>query len=410
MEKQKSLLLLSKIGMFLLASYPILYYYALLLPFSWGEILLFLFSCYVIITRPHGRKVLYPKYFLLFWVYCAIVAFIHTPLVSLLIPGGPNMFMWAISLGALIPLFDYNLFHKYYRAIFLFAAGLFILQEVTSLLSGDRFFFHLPISDETANYGNLSFAALENVQRYAERSSSLFMEPSYFGQYSLILLMMELFSPNTDNKKIGFSSFFIVFILIFLRSGVGMLGLVLLSAIKIFDMYKHRRNYLIISFLLLLPLLFFATQLYIDSDIGSNMIKRESELTDQHGSGYIRSIRGYLYYNEMPILGKLVGADLEEVRTYKIIDDIWDLGENQMIFNGIQSVLITKGIIGLLLFFLIYASLYKKSTLFTKTSLWLLFLFFLLEACYMTPNMMILTVLAVCMASNSSIYNYVTKL
>lgn len=382
-------------GMLLLALFPILKYYATPLSISWGELLLLLFVAYEIGIKK-GNALEYPKHFILYWGYCAVTTLVlsNTFKITYLIPGGISTFIWCLMLGVLLHKRDIDALLCYFRLIFIPIAVLFVVQELSYTFLGSRFVFQLPISSETAYYGGLTFEQLKLVQTFGERSTSLFLEPAYFAEYLLIHLCLELFSGEGVNKLYTPWALYIGLILLLLRSGTGLIGLVLLATIKLISYYKRARSRKVIALMMvLIPLLFVGATYYISTEIGESMLQRQSELTNQSGSAYHRIFRGLELYNAMPIFHKIVGMDSAIFRENNFYNGIETLKEG-MLFNGFQTVLITKGLLGMIFLLMIYISIYRNSNILTKASL-LLFLFMSwVESIYMMPAMLILTVIA----------------
>lgn len=299
-------------------------------------------------------------------------------------------------LGVLIPVSDTNTLLKYFRLLFFPIAALFVIQEITYAATGDRFVFHLPISSETAYYGDLSFHQLEILYKYSERSASIFMEPAYLASFLLMHLCLELFSEKEVEKLYTPVSVLIVMILLVLRSGTGLIGLALLGSIKLISYYKRTKSSKIIALMfIILPLLYVGATYYISTEIGESMLKRQTELSNQSGSSYERIFRGIELYGIMPVQNQIYGIDLSVFRegtNYNGVETI----DKGMLFNGFMTILVSKGLIGMILLLWVYISIYRnrESGVLTKASLLLLLLLSWIESIYMSPVMLILTIVA----------------
>ena len=381
--------------MLLLVLFPILYYYATPLSYSWGEVLLILYVIYQLFTR--GKFAFkFPKYFIAYWSYCAValVVLSNTFKITYLIPGGISAFIWCFMLGVLLSQGDNSALLKYFRLIFVPVAILFVIQEISFKVTGSRFCFYLPISSDTANYGDLTFKQLEALYRFYDRSASVFMEPAYFAEFLLVHLVLELFGGDHVDKLYTPWAIFICLILLILRSGTGLMGLALLVTIKLVSFYKRKRsNYLIALILIVLPLIYFGSVYYLSTEVGESMMKRSSELTEQSGSSYDRIFRGLELFNAMPLLNQYIGIDPSIFRASNMYNGVETLKEG-MLYNGFQTVLISYGFIGTFLILLVYISIYRKSSILTKSALLLLLLLSWIESLYLTPLMLILTVIA----------------
>ena len=383
-------------GMLLLALFPILNYYASPLPFSWGEVLLLIYVFIRVSKRGVNDSFLFPRNFVIYWAYCAlsIIVLSNSFNVKYLIPGGISMFIWCLFLGILTKETNNKSLLQYFRVIFIPIGLLFVAQEVTFYLFEDRISFHLPISSMTAYYGDLSFEQLAKYNRFSDRSNSLFMEPAYFAEYLLLHLCLEFFGEEGRNKLFNKYIIAIVLILLLLKSGTGLVGLAFLGTLKLISYIKTQKSWKSLALtLVLLPALYIGATYYVTTEIGSGMLKRQNELTDQSGSSYERIFRGLELYDAMPFPNKIIGIDPSTFRETSNYYGVETLKEG-MLFNGFQSVLITKGLIGLLLLFAVYVPIYRRSNILTKSSLGLLLLLSWIESVYLMPAMLILTLIA----------------
>lgn len=383
-------------GMLLLALFPILNYYASPLPFSWGEVLLLIYVFIRIAKKGINDSFLFPRNFVIYWAYCALslIVLSNSFNVKYLIPGGISMFIWCLFLGILTKETNNKSLLQYFRVIFIPIALLFVAQEITFYLFKERITFHLPISSMTAYYGDLSFEQLAKAYKFSDRSNSLFMEPAYFAEYLLLHLCLEFFGEEGRNKLFNKYIIAIVLILLLLRSGTGLIGLAFLGTLKLISYIKTQKSWKYRALtLVLLPALYIGVSYYVSTEIGSGMLKRQNELTDQSGSSYDRIFRGLELYDAMPFHNKIIGIDPSTFRETSNYYGVETLKEG-MLFNGFQSVLITKGLIGLLLLFAVYVPIYRSSNILTKSSLGLLLLLSWIESVYLMPIMLILTLIA----------------
>lgn len=385
----------SNFGMVLLVLYPILYYYGLPLPFSWGEVLMILFSI-VCILRYGRRSFQYPQHYLLFWGYCALILILlHDIKLSYLIPGGISMSVFSVTLAACTIVYDEIKLLKYFRVLFIPLVVLFLYQEYTFISSGSRFIFYLPISSETAYYGDMSFDQLRKLQALTDRSCSMFMEPAYFADFMLVHLCLELFNYDSRNKINNIYILGIVLVLLLLRSGSGIIGLAILGTIKILTLYKYTKSKKSLFFLIVsIPVLLYIAYWYSMTEVGSGLLNRQSEITNQSGSAYDRIFRGFEIYAAMPLLNKLIGIDtslFRNVASYNGVETV----QNGMMFNGLQTVLVSYGLIGLCLMLLICINLYKKGDIVGRSALLLFLSLSLIESIYLKPIMLLLIIIAV---------------
>lgn len=384
---------IEKVGMLLLAIFPISFYYMTSMPFSYGQLLFLVLL--VIMLLFYGLKsfIAIPKNITVFWIYAAMIllAFSQSIKITYFIPGGIQFFIWIIILGACIRSFNIVYLQKYMRIIFIISAVIFVFQELMFYSTGTRFVTILPISENFC-YGGLTYSDLMSKQLNADRSSSLFMEPAYFAQYALCLLSLEFFSIETKDKLLTKYSFFIILILLFLRSGIGIIGLLLLGPIKFFSSLKNLSlQKRLLYFFILFPIVLSIACYYLQSEIGATLLNRSDEFNSDESSAYLRVYFGYVIYGYLPIINKIFGLPIDTLEN--IVPYYLTSNDNSIFMNGFQTLLITNGLIGVMLLCSVYIQFYKKGSILIKSTVWLLFLLSLMEQIYLMPYMLLLSVI-----------------
>ena len=386
----------SRVVMLVLSIFPILNYYQGPL-FSYG---IWLFVFLIIIKCIREKKInvyFFPKSFIYYWSFLAVALIIVArPLkITYLIPGGLGFFVWALILGFVIKYFNLFYFRKYARFIVILCGIVIVLQELMFFSVGSRFNFFLRLSNELTI--GIPYHELVNSMMYGPRSSALFSEPAHFAQYILPLLAIELFSSRNIGKFLTPFSVFIIFILIVLRSGNGFVGLMLLLIIKTISYFKERGSKSVLLFLILIPIAVIAFQKYASTEVGSDVLSRTEELeNDESSASYIRIFRGYVVYDGMPTMNKLIGTTQENLKQMNIPmlhikdDELYDL-----YFNGLQNVLIYNGIIGLLFLAFFYYKQGKEGTIMAISEILLLLVLSLLGQVYLSYTMLFCTAIAV---------------
>lgn len=315
-----------------------------------------------------------PKVFYFYWAYIGVDYFfltINNFKFSNLIPGGFQFFIWTITLMMMIKHLDYNKFLSYYKISFVVCGCVLLLQEFSYFVLGSRPLFLLPLqlSGESMN------DYLISAQMSLNRSSAFFREPAQFAQYALPLFALEM--NRSSNKFLSNYCYFIILILLFLRSGNGFLGLIILLLYRIIQYSKYTSNVKVIAkFLMLIPLVLLLLSYFLKTEGGVEIIERVSKLgLDPDAESFDRLFRGYFLYADMPLNNKLFGISYEDLVSYIAGSPLSFMFLNNTsggavvdtYVNGIQHVLIYFGIIGLFLFLWFYYSLYKNNNILSKS-------------------------------------------
>jgi hypothetical protein len=392
----------NNLAMFVLAWLPVFNIYKSPLFFGYGTLLLLLFILFAVLKYHSIPKIisLPAKYYVL-WLWCAIAYFISClPQIKIgaLIPGGLSFLVFSIELGFIISFFDISFFKHHTRVVVVIAGVILILQELMFFTTGSRFTAILPFGQLM---DDMPVGELIDEQMKINRSCSLFREPAHFAQYLLPLLCLDLFSKENREKLITPYSFFIAIVLVLLRSGNGLLGLILLMTVKVFYFIKKAKvGVVILAVIFAIPIGYYAVTSYLSTEVGTAVLERSSELENDDSAGsYIRIYRGYALYSEMPTFNKIVGMNDENLLRLIPRTSISFLfrGEDQydLYMNGVQTAMIHYGLIGLLLIIWFYLTLLKGKSIMPKIQICLLLLISLLGQTFLESIMLYCTVLAI---------------
>lgn len=378
----------------LLVLYPLLNIYSLpgLTSFSIAHaILVFLFT--FAIMRRNKFSFRLPYGFKLYWCYVSVMYIILAPSFSigLFIPGGYAFCIWLLLFVLCINYFDYSLFKKYYRIVFICCSVAFLYQEISYNILGSRPLFMLPLPF----YGLDQQEILMN-QLQLNRSSCFFLEPSHFAQFILPLFAIEIFENSNDKILNGFS-LYIIFVLLLLQSGVGFAGLLILLSIRLLTFLKHsNKKYKYQTFLLFIPFLVCCVSIYLRTEVGQGIITRASGLgLSEDAESATRIIKGYFVYSELPFINKLLGYHINEISNFAASSRYSHLfvssktGDFALYLNGFQQVLILNGLIGVILLFRIFLSLYKGNNLLSKSLIILFISLLFISDQYLSQAMLI---------------------
>lgn len=388
-----------KLAMFSLAALPILSYYIAIGPFLYSDIIAF----YLLIVGTNKKRIrvrtLYTLPFLLYWAYVAInnLFSLSSFGITSLFPGGISFCIFAIIIGVYGSCLNLELLRKYMNWIFLFAAILFLVQTGLYMLTGVRISCFLPLGNNL-NYGDLTFTQLYHSQMTrGNRFCSIFAETSYFAQYAIYTLILDLFCYKNKTKILTPMSLFIIGIIILSRSGVGYLSLGFVMAIKVIHYATSNKNFKYLFLLLLLaPIALVIVKKFIVTDYATQMIERAEEIkSSAPSSGYARVVESSLVYASLDDTKKLFGTDNAYVMALK---------EDDVFINGFFNVLIVEGLVGMFFLVMFYLSgIIKKPA---EVAVWS-FVYFLISAMewtYLGP-LMILSSSAILGVSNNKSNN-----
>lgn len=364
---------MNKVVSLLLVLYPLLHIYCLpgfkLFPVSY--LIFGLLLIVIILNKKFKLNCKLPSGFKLYWIYVSIIYVVLAKKfgIGLFIPGGYSFFMWIVLFWLCNTYLDYDSFKKYYRIVFTICSVVFLIQEFLYFTTGSRPLFMLPLPF----YGVDKAIILMN-QTALDRSSCFFIEPSHFAQFSIPLLAIELFDRSKD-KIINYFSVFIIAILLLLRSGNGMLGILLLLTIRTVTYFRYSHsNHKFLVYLLFVPIAAFCTYKYVGTEIGSGMIERASGVGfSEDAESATRIVKGFLLYSELPILNKIFGYHIDDIANFAFSSKISYIfinkatNEDELYLNGFQQVLVVNGLIGIILFVRVWLKLFFRNSILAKS-------------------------------------------
>lgn len=404
--------MLKRVVMFFLAVFPILDIYCL--PFfpqiSLGYLSMLLLIVLVALTSRKGVFAPPPKAYVFFWIYVALVGYIYgfgNYKWTAIFPGGITFCLWTFVFLFVLKQFDFTSFRKYYRIIFAICAVVLFIQEYLRITTGIRLIFLLPISLADGTNGALLYL----IQAEADRSSTFFREPAHFAVYMLPLLGIELFSSN-NNKPFNIWSIFILITLLVLRSGNGFVGAILLVAIRLISILKGSNSIRYVLLLIIVsPIVIWGLSQYMQSEAGESVNDRVENLgTDESSTSYDRLFRGFDFYSRLPLDKQIVGIPQDEITNYIAstgmlsVFNVNTYNDNEDTYlNGIQTILVYYGLIGLVLFLLIYMRYLSRNTVLGLSSVLVFLLLMFVGMNYLSYMMLVCTVLAITEKNNHSI-------
>lgn len=376
--------------MLLLALFPLLHWYNIGLPVGLGEFLMLLVAIVAFATGRIRYKAI-PKSFLIVFAYVAVSWYWQNSNFSVLglLPGGPVFFFFLITILAGVSLVNIEYLKKYMRIIVVVSIILFLFQFVVLHTTGTRFCF-VPNLTGSFTYEDLSYAELVKRHLSGIKPCAFFLEKSYMAYYLVMYLCLELFYGKGKEVLYTRFSLIIVFVLLILQSGSGLLGMFVPIAIKILSYFWEKRNMRTIMLITIIPLFIALIYLYVGTEIGAAMLERQSEITTEGTSGFARMTYGYMFFESLDPQQQIFGTSVAE------INDLVYMSYNDRRFslNGIQYPLVQLGIVGLLIWLFFYFKLFKAGNLCGKSSILVYLLLSSLEVVYLGPYMALLTIIA----------------
>lgn len=322
-----------------LVLYPILSAYIVFAPIDLGVILCTVSGLMALVVDRF--KIKWPNGYKPFLVYL----FFSSLLVTQAIPLRIALYSFLLILGC-----SYCQLFKLlqcYKKVAIVCILFFVFQEIMRIFLGIKIsgiFSFLPLVYGDAN------TYISNVIMESDRSSSFFLEPSYFAQYLYPLVVIELFYNREKSylQKAGLLSLIIFLI----RSGN---GLILLSIIWCAWLFVSNVKRKVKIYILLGGFLIFCGILIYNPDIVLEIVNRSDELSlanadeQYQSSGFIRFFRGYYLYGTLPLVNQLFGINPIILESYIYMNTLGLFNQDVSFLNGIQTVLCQYGFIGLVL-------------------------------------------------------------
>lgn len=381
--------LASKIAMFLWALYPILGWYSSFTAFSLGTLLLLLFSLIAFFKGKVNLRV-FPLILYVVWIYVSLNYYGYASLsdIKSYLPGGFPYCVFIFSLISGIVFYNQECLKKYMSWVVKLSVVLFWLQILLSIVGTSVCV--VPNIGLEFLYEDMTYAQIK-AKHLIGMPCSIFLEKSYMAYYLCAYLCFELFDSNGSKVLLTKFSLVIILTLLVLKSGSGFVGMSVIAIAKILtylnDMSVVKK--ILYSFLCSV-ILVGSIWIYTQTESGAEMLGRTEEIVTEGTSGFTRVVAGYLMYSNMPIENQIFGMDRE---TFLYTDTTF-YHDDELYLNGIQNILITLGVVGLILYILFYSYLFAKGNAVSRVAI-LVFLFFsLLEFTYLTIYMAMFTVIS----------------
>ena len=381
---------LRKFAMLIYALLPLLSWYKIPFPVSLGSTLILFLSAFVIILSGFKVNVV-PSSLLAVVVYvCFMWTYNHNfSIWTLCPPGGWTFFIFILGLLLGILTYDQVLLKKFMRWVVLISGTLFWIQLALVVVTGSPQICVVPNLTGAFIYENFSYADIVDKHLSGNFPCSIFLEKSYLAYYFLTYLALIWFDNNTDNKLTSKETLFVILTLLASRSGTALVGFSVLAVVKFFSLYWNsstlRRVLLIV---IISPILLGVTYIYISTELGQEMLSRTDEFTDEGSSGYSRVVGGYIMFESLTLKEQIFGIpDARQRFGFEKTN-----GDFVFYVNGVQSILLNLGYVGVILYLLFYIFIFRKVALSSKMCLIVLLVMSLLESNYLNAYMMLLTI------------------
>lgn len=392
---------LSGVAMVLLALYPMLHWYDIGLPIGLGDVLMILLSMVAIGMQKFKIRA-YPALFFLLWTYIAIVWYYYNISSDwkTLLPGGIFFFFFAVNMGTGISLFNMEKLKMCMKLVVILAIIVFLFESIMVSVGGIRFCM-VPNLTGHFTYEGLTYAELASRHLSNDhKPCAFFLEKSYMAYYLVMYLCLELFTGKGKEKFVTPLSIIIILALLLLRSGSGLVGMVIPVLVKMMSYYWQKTRGVGVLFLAIsIPIVIIAVYFYVRTDIGSAMLERQEEITTEGTSGFTRVMYGYMFYDQLAPLQKLIGTSVTDINDLIYIS----YSDRKFALNGIQNILVSLGAIGLALWILFYLKVMRDTTLCGICCVCVFFVLSAIEVTYLGAYMLLLTVVACSEISNKKI-------
>lgn len=299
--------------------------------------------------------------YLLYWMLIKVVT--ASSLVSALPIGILFIFLYTILYFERV---NIDLLLRCYEIIGIICIVFFWIQQFGYWATGTRISgvaSFLPISLIDADDLSTYFRHI----LYGSRASSFFSEPAHFAQFLLPLLTVELLKFN---RKSDIYSLLIIITLLFLQSGNGYLGIIIILIGYVLYLIINVNNKavrIVFTILFIVIASPFLIPRITNSNISVNISERRTkELSGvvSNSSGFIRVFRGYYVYKNFSLMEKIFGqnddAKIDSHISQSSVAGTFASGERY--FNTFQSIIIRTGIVGLLLFAFLFFYIWKRTT------------------------------------------------
>ena len=350
----------------------------------------------------------------------ALYMLIIPPFVSLVtgLPGNYlvsfvpiSLILYTILFCMVLPELDFYYVLKYYRILVLISVSFFLIQEVMFYSIGYRPMLYLPIEMYYQDFDSQSFSESRSV---LERSSSFFLEPAHFAQYILPYFCILVYNVVKE-KRLTKEFLIILFSLIILQSGSSYLGLLSIFISLLFFPNLLSKKLKVTAVAVFFILIVIAVIYLANNPFVMAILSRLGEISNMEAiasgpqSGFLRIWRGYFIYNALEPLYKLFGVGVGSIEYVSNLVYIPGSRYEGSFLNGIQTLLVTGGLIGLSLFFRFLYKINIKMCIEGKIILICMISMFFIEHMLFTPKMFLFILIAFAISKNGDRMHLMTQ-
>jgi len=293
--------------------------------------------------------------------YRVLMSLLSSGPLSSIIPAG--FLLQAAALYATFRVVHLSNFVKVFRFLG-FATSIFLLIQYIALT-----FFNIRIS------GILEFLPIAiggdtylDVLALRVRPASIFSEPAHYAQFILPLLCIELFD---DSRKKSIPLIILIIVgLVLSMSGTAVIGLLVIGVLYVIKLIvQHasiKKTWWVLLLIVLMPI---GYQYYAKSELGEMVLGRTESVVEASqslavSSEYVRLFRGYDIFGEFDASKKLFGCGSKDNIVKNIAATRYSsmFDSENFFFNGVATVLLYTGLIGLILYFWALFSMWKKNS------------------------------------------------
>lgn len=400
-QEYKLIVTSDSVQAFLLAMSPILHMYRFFSIVTWGEVALCLATLISMMTvrSQKSRYVMnYIAAIVTYFLFSTILGTflwsneIFTPMKEYIVFA-----IYYIVAFFLIHRMNTETFLAVYKKIALLTACVVIVQFVFFATFGIHVSGLIP--NMTTYYGNSTNFYINSA---TSRCAGFFTEPAMCARYLSIPFILHIDKlSKTDKKWIDIPAMILAAALLFTLSGNGIIALVVGVGIYVLrSLHKITFKSLFRAIALAVAVTVLVAFLY-RQPLFNRLFSRIQEIGggSTMKSGYIRIVRGFVAYFNLPFPGMIFGVGFGNYETV-VQNYLWEIltSETDLIpywINGIQDYFIYGGIIGAALFIGLLWNCWKRGKGFQRFVL-ILFIVYLFMAGMMGQPQWVIFMVIIC--------------